>query len=163
MTDRDPEQKLRQWLRELPDECQPERDLWPGIEHALNSRQRASTSGARYAALAASVLLAAMLGWLSLYQWQESDQEPQLAALLTDQHRQQKNHLLAVYQDHLSLTDNWQQQLEELDQAASAIRQALEDDPRNMALLKMLRQVHQQQIDLIERVHAPGWQQIQRG
>ena len=44
--------------------------------------------------------------------------------------------------------------------AADAIKAALENDPNNMALLRMLQSVYQQQIDLIERVHAPKWQQI---
>ena len=59
-----------------------------------------------------------------------------------------------------ALTNNWQQQLAELDSAAEAIKKALLNEPDNMALLKMLQSVHQQQINLIERVHSPKWSQI---
>ena len=63
-------------------------------------------------------------------------------------------------QGQATLTENWQQQLEELDEAAIAIKKALENEPNNVALLKMLKKVHQQQIMLIERVHAPAWKTI---
>ncbi|AGH47072.1 hypothetical protein C427_4973 [Paraglaciecola psychrophila 170] len=48
----------------------------------------------------------------------------------------------------------------ELDDAADAIKTALENEPNNMALLKMLQSVHQQQINIIERVHSPKWSQL---
>ncbi|WP_346993140.1 hypothetical protein [Alteromonas gracilis] len=47
-----------------------------------------------------------------------------------------------------------------MDDAADAIKTALKEDPDNSALIKMLHHVYQQQIALIERVHAPKWQQI---
>ena len=59
-----------------------------------------------------------------------------------------------------ALTENWQQQLSELDRAARDILEALEQDPGNMDLLKMLRNVYQQQLNLVERVHQPKWQYI---
>ncbi len=64
------------------------------------------------------------------------------------------------YQNQPALTDNWQQQLTELEDAERAIKQALENEPENPALLKMLAQVYQQQLDLINKVHAPKWQTI---
>ena len=64
------------------------------------------------------------------------------------------------YQNQPALTDNWQQQLTELEDAERAIKQALDNEPENPALLKMLAQVYQQQLDLINKVHAPKWQQI---
>ena len=64
------------------------------------------------------------------------------------------------FQDQPALTQNWQDQLTGLDDAADAIKTALENKPNNMALLKMLQSVHQQQINLIERVHSSKWSQI---
>jgi len=58
------------------------------------------------------------------------------------------------------LTDNWQVQLQELEDAEQAIKQTLENEPKNKALLSMLAQVYQQQLDLINKVHAPRWQHI---
>ena len=76
------------------------------------------------------------------------------------QQQQQVSSLLASYQSTPALTEDWQQQLKELDDAADAIKTALKEDPDNSALIKMLHHVYQQQIALIERVHAPKWQQI---
>ena len=64
------------------------------------------------------------------------------------------------FQDQPALTQNWQDQLTGLDDADDAIKTALENKPNNMALLKMLQSVHQQQINLIERMHSPKWQQL---
>ncbi|WP_088332303.1 hypothetical protein [Lacimicrobium sp. SS2-24] len=150
---------LEQQLRQLPKERQPQRDLWPGIEHALNA-EIAPANGRKVSALVASVLAVGMLGWMSLSYIPASNPSQPLATVLSEQHQQQKAYLLATYADQPALTDNWQAQLKELDDAALVIKQALEQDPQNMALLKMLKQVHQQQIDLIERVHTPRYQQI---
>jgi hypothetical protein len=57
-------------------------------------------------------------------------------------------------------TDNWQQQLKDLDEAEKAIKEALQDSPNNPALLGMLKHVYQQELAIIERVHAPTWQAI---
>ena len=79
---------------------------------------------------------------------------------MSKQFETQKASLLVAYQDQNAVADNWQGQLAELESAADAIKAALQNDPNNMALLRMLQSVYQQQIDLIERVHAPKWQQI---
>ncbi|MDO6568531.1 hypothetical protein Q4561_15775 [Alteromonas sp. 1_MG-2023] len=83
-----------------------------------------------------------------------------LVDALSQQQNEQMTALLASYDKTPELSENWQAQLEELDDAAGVIRAALKDDPSNRALLKMLQHVYQQQITLIERVHAPKWQQI---
>ena len=76
------------------------------------------------------------------------------------QQRQYISGLLASYKTTPALTKDWQQQLNELDTAADVIKAALKEDPDNSALIKMLHHVYQQQIALVERVHAPKWQQI---
>jgi hypothetical protein len=84
-------------------------------------------------------------------------------ALVEAQGVQQRKYikgLLASYETTPALTENWQQQLNELDMAADAIKKALKEDPDNSALIRMLHHVYQQQIALVERVHAPKWQQI---
>ncbi|WP_420936167.1 hypothetical protein ACOJR9_17665 [Alteromonas sp. A081] len=84
-------------------------------------------------------------------------------ALVEAQSAQQRQYiagLIASYDTTPALTKDWQQQLNELDTAADAIKAALKEDPDNSALIKMLHHVYQQQIALVERVHAPKWQQI---
>lgn len=119
-------------------------------------------------ALAASVMLVAVTVWLGrgeLFVPNNSDVPPalaseQLVTALFEQHELQKRELLAQFAGQQALTENWSEQLAELDDASAAIRVALQNDPNNMALLKMLQHVHQQQISLIETVYQPKWQQI---
>lgn len=68
--------------------------------------------------------------------------------------------MLVEYENKEALTTNWHTQLQELEEAEQAIKQALENEPQNQALLTMLAQIYQQQLDLINKVHAPRWQHI---
>ena len=156
------EQMLATQLADVDKEQLPERDLWPGIELALASgasdQSRAVVAKKMYL-IAATVAMFGLIGWLSINQQPVSLTGDDLVASLSEQHLKQKNALLVRFQDQPALTQNWQDQLTELDDAADAIKTALENKPNNMALLKMLQSVHQQQINLIERVHSPKWQQ----
>jgi len=152
--------KITELCAQLPAEKQVQRDLYKGIEFAINSPKTSITSSKSIIyGLAASVCLVAIVGYLS-YQTGAENTGQQLVQQLSTEHAQQKQSLLASYAGTAEMTQNWQQQLSELDDAAAAIKQALENDPNNIALLKMLKRVHEQQIALIERVHAPAWQQI---
>jgi hypothetical protein len=156
------EQALANQLAEVNTDQQPYRDLWPGIELALSSdasEPSRALVGKKMYLVAATVAMFGLIGWLSVNQQAVSLIGDDLVASLSEQHRQQKNALLVRFQDQPALTQNWQEQLTELDAAADAIKTALENEPNNMALLKMLQSVHQQQINLIERVHSPKWQQ----
>ena len=159
--------ELKKQLDALPQERQPERDLWRGIELGPESDTSHTPSAAptKWYAVAASVALVACISWYSVNQTGTPDgsnvlEGEALVAALSNQHEQQKQALLVRYDGQNALTENWQQQLKELDDAAGAIKAALEEDPNNAALLRMLQNVYQQQIVLIERVHAPKWQQI---
>ena len=161
---------LREQIDALPKSRMPERDLWQGIERGISGQaempateskasNRPHTAYGLYA-VAASMALVAVLGWLTFSPVKEDVTGQQLIAALSQQHEAQKDALLVKFKDQPALTENWQQQLKELDDAALAIKAALEQDPDNIALLRMLQNVHQQQINLIERVHAPKWQSI---
>ncbi|MEW9798508.1 hypothetical protein [Alteromonas sp. CYL-A6] len=168
MTAKKFDDELNDKLNALPEEKQPERDLWRGIELAIEHEQAhagtARQSSRPWLAVAASVALVATISWFG---WQQSAQQrggqltgEALVMALSQQHEQQKQALLVEYTNTPAVAENWQQQLDELDDAADAIKAALEQDPDNTALLRMLQNVYQQQIALIERVHAPKWQQI---
>ncbi|MDC8829841.1 hypothetical protein [Alteromonas gilva] len=156
--------KLDEKLQTLPEEITPNRDLWQGIELAITSETTAAKGRHKYLAIAASVLVpAGLIGMLlmgGLAPDEHSDTKPGIAAQLSSEYERQKAALLVTYSDQEAVTDNWQSQLNELETAADAIKAALENDPNNRTLLRMLQSVYQQQIDLIERVHAPKWQQI---
>lgn len=154
-------------IEQLRKDKSPDRDLWAGIEYSINesTTQKDETGfGKRLIqkplyAIAASVLVAVVVGYVSFQSGRlESGQE--LVLTMSQEHSSQKNALLTSLEGQPTTTVNWQEQLEELDQAANAIKKALDNEPNNAALLKMLQKVYQQQITLIERVHAPAWQQI---
>ena len=134
----------------------PERDLWPGIERAILP---VKSSNNKYFAVAASLMLAVFIGYFS-FESGKAAQGDALVAALSEQHQSQKQSLLVQYQDSPALTSNWNEQLDELDDAAAAIKAALKEDPNNPALIKMLRHVYSQQMQIIERVHKPTWSQI---
>lgn len=157
------EQTLAKQLADLNKQQQPDRNLWPGIELALSSEATelpSSVVGKKMYLVAATVAMFGLIGWLSVNQQPMSLTGDDLVASLSEQHLVQKNALLVRFQDQPALTQNWQNQLTELDDAANAIKTALKNEPNNMALLKMLQNVHQQQINLIERVHSPKWQSM---
>ena len=157
------EEALASQLADVNKDLQPDRDLWPGIELALSSEASdlsPAIKGNKMYLVAATVAMFGLIGWLSVNQQTVLITGDDLVAALSEQHLEQKNALLVRFQGQPALTQNWQEQLTELDAAADAIKTALENEPNNMALLKMLQSVHQQQINLIERVHSAKWQQI---
>ncbi|CAD5249170.1 conserved hypothetical protein [Alteromonas sp. 38] len=175
-------------IQRLPKTREPERDLWRGIELSLHSQVsgKADENGLNnepsgqdkrgtiarlstkpWLAMAASAMLVSVIWFFSpaFTTDETSGEQPKLAGYalvdaLSEQQDDQMTSLLASYDSAPELSENWQAQLKELDDAAGVIKAALKDDPNNRALLKMLKHVYQQQITLIERVHAPKWQQI---
>jgi len=166
------DQKLAQHISGLSKEQQPERDLWRGIELGIASQQReasneesssSTVTSRQWTAIAASVCVVTVLWFAAPFAFNANESRSDGYALIdamSMQQQQQVNSLLASYQSTPALTQDWQEQLKELDDAADVIKAALKDDPDNSALIKMLHHVYQQQIALIERVHAPKWQQI---
>ena len=186
MTDKSFDQLLQQKIEQLPQEKQPDRDLWLGIDIALtesNSQsmtqlaatqrrmQKKADSSIITTALSdwlaikpmatfASIMLLAFVSWNSLNNLAPETSSSQLVAQMMLQHEEQKSVLLASFADAPELTSNWQTQLQELEEAAKVIESALQSDPENITLLKMLQHVHQQQLELIATVHVPFWQTI---
>jgi hypothetical protein len=157
MTDSNAARKLAEALRKHPRDLQPERDLWPGIAHAIEAP--AHPHWQRPAALAASVVL---LFGLSLYfgarQPEPALFNPQLDAFLDalrNEHRTGKEALLVQYQGQQPSYADWEVQMQQLEQAEQAVYRALQEDPANMELLKILRQVQTRQIKLIDAVFEP--------
>lgn len=166
------ERKLEQAIEQLPTQIAPQRDLWRGIELHLDQPKPTSrnitVTRAFGLATAASFIAVACLGWAvwqfkGWYNMEQNGFAIQSEALvdgLSMQHANQLNTLLVKFEGQQAMTENWQQQLHELDSAADAIKSALKDDPANKALLQMLQHVYQQQLELVESVHSPKWQTI---
>ena len=147
---------------QLPHEITPNKDLWSGVEKALTHPQKTQGNVKNHWQRVTAVAACMCLGLLSyqvLFKQVESQYDAGLQAM-TQVFQQEKQALLVKYNNQKALADNWQMQLVELEEAEQAIRTALKNDPENVALLKMLSQVYQQQLDLINKVHQPSWQKI---
>lgn len=165
------EKTLEDSIASLQPAKQPERDLWRGIELGIEA-QRLNTdeetnvphvSHRQWFAIAASVCVVTLLWFAIPSAFTPNNDEIETYALIekmSQQQQSQVSQLLTSFERTPALTEDWQAQLNELDEAASAVKQALKNDPNNTALIRMLHHVYQQQIALIERVHAPKWQQI---
>ncbi len=165
---------LENSINKLHLERLPERDLWKGIEQAIertpvhsakvnqvhsDSRTRFFHKSKPLLAMAASLIVITFVGWMS-FESGKTLQGENLVAALSEQHNAQKQSLLIRFKDQPAVTDNWQKQIDELDEAAIAIKKALAEEPNNPALLKMLKNVYQQQMMIIERVHEPRWKRV---
>ncbi|NOU53166.1 hypothetical protein HG263_21945 [Pseudoalteromonas sp. JBTF-M23] len=158
MSKPDFEQFLKESLEQTK-EVAPKRDLWPGIERALVTQGHQQTQSSSYWPKLTGVAACTIAGLLA---WQVVMKQPQQNTMtdISAFFEQQKQSLLVQYESQPALTSNWQEQLQELENAEQAVKVALQSDPENAALLKMLAQVYQQQLDLINKVHEPRWQQI---
>ncbi|WP_033018125.1 hypothetical protein [Pseudoalteromonas sp. BSi20652] len=149
---------LNESLNTLDKKITPQKDLWAGIERAMISNKQDLKGTAIWPKLTAiaactlAALIAVNLFFIA--------PEPQPVVAISDYFSAQKNSLLIEYENKEALTTNWQTQLQELEEAEQAIKQVLENEPQNQALLTMLAQIYQQQLDLINKVHAPRWQHI---
>ena len=159
---------LNEKISALPKEMTPERDLWQGIERAITSQQlelEHKKPVKVHLALAASVLLSVVLSWKLLYQ--PNIQPIEIAELtiaeqLEQDFQQQKRLVLTSFgqQDLTSVPADMKVQLDELAAAQNSIKKALESDPNNIELVKLLRWAQSQELALIEAAYAPKWQQI---
>lgn len=150
---------LNQELEQLNQEIEPKRDLYAGIEKALSRQQQSKQpfSVAKLSAIAASFCaLMVAATWFYMAPAQSSLPIAQMESMF--QHEKQA--LLVQYSGQDPLIDDWQNQLKVLEDAELAVKKALEEEPNNAVLLRMLAQVYQQQLDLINKVHKPKWQTI---
>jgi hypothetical protein len=155
------EETLNEELKNLHRDIAPGRDLWSGIDHAINVNSKTSNTIAipKYLAIAASIMLSVSLAFSGGMYFSRPQPDNQgitnLISLLQSEHDRNKQSLLVEYQDRTALAPDWESQMQQLEQAEAAIYEALRDDPENIELLKILRQVQTKQIQLIESVYAP--------
>lgn len=140
----------------LQRDLQPGRDLWPGIEHAINET-RPRRTWAQYTALAASIVLifAASLHFGQVEPTVLPGIDRSVLAGLQREHDSNKQALLVQYSDAPALYADWQEQMQQLEQAEQVIYNALREEPGNLELLRILRQVQEKQLQLIDRAFSP--------
>lgn len=162
------EQNLRDAIAELPQEMTPERDLWSGIEKAINQNAQAATPSQNTkvfmpTAWAASVVAAVLLTWVTLGPQTDSGQQPiNLVAEMQRDFEQQKQTMLVSFgtPNVSELPDAMQAELTKLSSAQKTISKALVDDPNNSDLLNLLRWTQKQELDLLKQLYSPQWQTI---
>lgn len=150
-------------VNDMPKELAPERDLWPGIEKAIGHlpQQRVDNETNKWqtwSKVAASFApVALVLGlWLSPQFGANQDTDmSQVFNPIAASFDIQKRQLLTQVSDQDSVVANWQESLKELEQAEQALIKALQSQPEDPALMKMLYQVYQQQLELIQKAHKP--------
>lgn len=160
MSKRNFDDYLNESLNTLEKSIKPQKDLWTGVARAIvninqPTQQRYIKMWPKLAAIAASTV--AVIIALNMFVIIPKQQP---IIVMSDYFTQQKHSLLVQYENQYAFTDDWQMQLQQLENAEQAIIQALKNEPKNQALLSMLTQIHNQQLDLINKVHAPRWQHI---
>ena len=144
----------------LPREVQPDRDLWPGIEHAIEMRASESATPWRYMPVAAVLMVFVLATWMfSTHRHDDHGHFDgvELATLIEDMDSDfsmKKAALLDTYKGQPALTGNWREQLQELEEARLGIKELLKSSPNNVYMIQIMQNIQQQQLDLIERVHA---------
>lgn len=168
------DQLLADKVANLPEEMEPQRDLWIGIERAIQDKPQddlhdnADKKAVHFApvAWAASIVVAVLVTWLSFNSPMQSDapltanntSEPmvseKLVTVLANNFLEQKQSMLVSYgqPDLNQLPAKMQEQLLQLSQARLAIKKALENDENNVDLLNLLRFTQQQELNLLQQL-----------
>jgi len=135
MNDKVFEERLGRELDALQEELAPARDLWPGIDHTINSNTIAVPKPVAIAASIMRVVSLAFYGSLSVSRDSASDNAGinvginALIAFLQSEHERNKQTLLVEYWGQPALAPDWEGQMQQLEQAEQAIYEALREDP----------------------------------
>ncbi len=168
VTDKSAEQRLEAAIAQLPKELSPQRDLWSGIDKAINQSsvavsQKSTNKVFMPTAWAASVVAAVLLTWFTLGpELSTSQPSVNLVAAMQQDFEQQKHSMLVNFgtPDIKQLPVAMQTELVKLSSAQKTISKALADDPNNSDLLNLLRWTQQQELDLLKQLYSPQWQSI---
>ena len=159
--------KLKQAIQTLPNEIKPSRDLWAGIEQAVAktpqdsvSQENKSSNVAVYSKIAAAALPLALVAGLMFQKGSQSTDEMPWLEPVVASYELQKRQLLRQVSHQQPLTPDYQATMQDLEQAEQALKTALQNQPGDPALMKMLNAVYQQQLDLIANSHQPSFTQI---
>lgn len=171
------DQQLQQQIDALPKEMTPSRDLWQGIEKAINQPQANKLTtkpmmAPASMAWAASIVVAVLVTWLSFKpnsvlpngdeQSLTASVSQSLVATMNDDFAQQKSLMLASFgqPDITKLPQAMRTQVEQLEQARASIEKALANDENNVDLINLLRWTQQQELELLKKLYSPQWQTI---
>ena len=159
---------------ELVPEITPQRDLWPGIERAINHQgQQPSAFNSRDLFMpsvwAASIAIIMLVSWVTLapqhnpfmetrlvsHSTEVKANQAQLVAMMQQSFNQQKVSLRSSYGNPKIelLPIAMQTELSQLAKARVAIRNALDNDENNVDLLNLLDFTQQQELTLLQQLY----------
>jgi hypothetical protein len=171
------EQNLQKEVAALPDEMTPQRDLWAGIERAIQVRKQDAPSDSPTkkvfmpTAWAASLVAAVLVTWVSfspnfssepIDMAQQKNSPLNLVRAMQENFQQTKQTMLVSFgQPKVSeLPKEIQAELTKLSSALKTIEKALLADPSNNDLLNLLRWTQKQELDFLAQLYSPKWQSI---
>ncbi len=158
------EQALNEQVSALSQEITPERDLWSGIERAIQHapQQNKNKTKMMPVAWAASVIAAVLVTWLTFTPTVNEPGKVDALTVMTQTFEQQKSTMLVSFgQPKITeLPKDMQEQLQQLAGARKSIENALRDDPNNIELVNLLRWTQLQELNLLEQLYTPKWQSI---
>ncbi|QTH63215.1 hypothetical protein J1N51_10755 [Psychrosphaera ytuae] len=160
--------ELDRLVETLPKEMEPKRDLWQGIEQAIahvpqeqpKSTKVKNSFEVHWGAVAAAIAPIAILAGVLMNNQPAVQQGPEWLAPVSASFEIQKRNMLRQVSGHQSVNEHWRTTLAELEEAESALKEALIHQPQDPALMKMLNQVYQQQLDVIAKSHQSKFKQI---
>ncbi len=159
---------------ELVPEITPQRDLWPGIERAINHQnQQSSVFKSRTLFMpsvwAASIAMIMLASWVTLapqhnpfmetrlvsHSTEVKANQAQLVAMMQQSFNQQKVSLRSSYGNPKIelLPIAMQTELSQLAKARVAITNALDNDENNVDLLNLLDFTQQQELTLLQQLY----------
>ena len=157
------EQNIEQLVESLPDELAPKRDLWQGIEQAVAKTSQDVPKRpleVQWGAVAAVVAPIALVAGILMNNQQTMEASPAWLEPVSASYEFQKQAMLRQVDGKAVVNSNWQQTLKELEDAEASLKEALKHQPQDPALMKMLNQVYQQQLDVISKSHQSKFMQI---
>jgi hypothetical protein len=165
------EKDLADAVAKLPEAMTPERDLWSGIERAINQkqqRQAKQNNAFNPGAWAASILVVMLASWLVFSPSMEGQVpvivktqqtkpalQGQLVNFMQHNFQQQKQTLLVSYgkPSMEQLSPAMKKELKQLGDARASIRKALASDENNADLLNLLDFTQQQELKLLQQLY----------
>lgn len=168
------DQALASQVDKLSKEMEPQRDLWSGIERAIQGKSQHETMVSNKKSIvpiawAASFIAAVLVAWISftpttlklfmpLTTINEEVSPLDAGVLVTsmqESFQQQKKAMLVSYgqPDMTNLPAKMQTQLIELAQARKTIKKALLNDENNADLLNLLRFTQEQELNLLQQLY----------
>jgi hypothetical protein len=156
------EQDILKQAQALPEEMTPSRDLWSGIEQAVSVTPQVSNESqtAWTSKIAAAFVPFALIAGMYFGQSAPVSEDAPWLQPVVASFEMQKQQALRQVSEETVVTENWQMSLKELEEAEASLMKALKQQPDDPALMKMLTQVYQQQINLIQKAHRPQLQRI---